>query len=354
MRKIISTLSLSVLLAACSGGGGSSDASQPVSPNPTTNNQQPAKPAEKPTESKEQAKPEQPKAEEPKEQPKPEQPKVEEPKEQPKPEQPKVEEPTKPTEPTKEQKTVGQANGGETFSPDKANKDLDHAPIYFKETIRNKLGAVDNGRLVHENKEFGVQKISAQENPERNGDLYSAEQIVVKLEPNNERLSGDNYELKLLGSNGYYGYYTTINEAHDGTILNFVVGAEKESFSQDENNARIDKNLTATFKAQDGFVYALHSAPGIKKGDLEIRYVDGKASGEVVRNGEQLFNVTAENVNSIVFNPVKDVDGIKQGQKAIGDVKFIDENMMSKGQYISGIVENDAWMGVFAAEKQAK
>lgn len=386
-KRLLPTLCLSALLAACSGGGGGSNNNNP-SPTPVPqaqgNNQvkpdnkpesNPEKPADKPMDNVNQGKPVQPEQpvlpmvdnkpaepEKPTDKPidnanqgkpvEPEQPNV-------KPEEPKVEpKPEQPVPPMVDNKPGESGNPVEEPKDSKAVKYIGH-------------GESQSSGDIEWNKnrdEITVYEISAKEDEYNNNTKYTRTEKTIQLK--SDTMEGS-HEFYVLGDNAYYGAFSDVDQLDKygigaGQFKTFVRAADEKLIAKD-----VSTSLNAKYYKNNGFLYGAtgknrESDPNlVGRGDIDIQITKGHITGTVNEkdSDETLFNIKGD-VASLAEQglEVAPADGINKPQygvtardKAVFNADFVNSNENSNDQkYFIGNGRADGWIGVFGAERDTR
>lgn len=174
-------------------------------------------------------------------------------------------------------------------------------------------------------------------------------------------LDGSDYKLYLLAPNSkvYYGFYSDAlnNEitSIDDKYNNYFYLFDKNTISKD-----VPTSLTATYVKEDGFIYGSTgkeegSTHLPQVGTVNLRFVDGKAQGEVIdRSGhnEEVFTFSGDSKN-LVITPTDKNRITTQRDPASMELNFIDSKQGANDyKYVTGTTKGDHWSGVLAAEQK--
>ncbi|WP_373767731.1 hypothetical protein [Glaesserella sp.] len=181
------------------------------------------------------------------------------------------------------------------------------------------------------------------------------------------------YQIHLLTDNVFYGYYA--NAQRDFTV---EAGDRFNEYFAVIDDSRITKSvpldLTATYRKENGFLYGSNyhvqdfAARITKRGNVDIRFENGKATGSIVDldfgENETVFEISGD-TKQLILEPTESNAIIqahlhhnqqkfqKGFEKAAMDITFIDSATGADDQkYLIGTARSDMWSGVLAAEKQ--
>ncbi|HDR1007794.1 TPA: hypothetical protein QB286_002051 [Pasteurella multocida] len=197
----------------------------------------------------------------------------------------------------------------------------------------------------------------------RNKTTEHSQIITLQVGDNN----GDNYHFTLLDNNSmYYGYRQRANSDETGIHYDLIYTIENQALIGD-----IPRNYTATYKKNHGFIYTPYNLSSIsennilKKGNVEIYYRDGNVTGDVYHPDNQtnaIFKITGSG-NQLTIASTKNIrdsdTSIEPNEKAVMDVKFIHSTQDIKDyKYIVGTSKTvgdpskTGWSALLFAEKQ--
>lgn len=297
MKKILTALSLSFLITACSGGGGGNDgAPAPQSNNPQPQVQQPA--GQNPT-----AKPD-------------------------------------------DNGQAGQSSGEKPQKKDDNQQKHNNSTTPLLEMEQTSLP----GYAPHS-------PITTVYYFDRDG--YT-EQPIGRLNSGNST-HGSDYEFNLVnGENdvdGFWGYYRvpTTGSGSGNTTGNRTLSGIIYVTSYDSTKKMDTTNLTHQYQKEGGFLYNIKTKGSTEdyvpnEGDIYLNFRDGRVvehMSEVRKGGDILFKIVGD-VNGLQFRPQDEVTskGIT-GNSTTATPHFIQDG---DRETVTGVVDADNWSGVFYAE----
>ncbi|OOF71024.1 hypothetical protein [Rodentibacter caecimuris] len=166
----------------------------------------------------------------------------------------------------------------------------------------------------------------------------------------NTNQEGVNYQFQKLGEGeniaAYYGYVKDSLD-YKNIITNYVLVTNNNLKSSPA------ESFSANYYKQKGFYYNSRNVPVVRQGDVSLTFKNGKAIGSILVDGNPIFELSG-NVENIVFAPTNDAEqfNISRGDKAAMIPEFFDSKHGQNDQkYLLGEVKTDAWQGILGAER---
>ena len=330
-QKYIALISLSILLAACgsSGGKGGNDQSsqpkkeinQPVAPatsKPNQNTENGSKPV-----LKEQEKP-----------------------------MDKVENQSSKNENKVVQPAIDQANDKKVDVPSEINKAVE---TWFS-----------GGGSAYSKDEVRVYKIIENEQNRYDDDpnIKELKPEVIQLSIGMNNNKDNDYAIKLLDENLYYGYYRDSTDMKR-TNINYIYSFKESA----ENKANLN-GLNATYEGE--FLYTLKSNPDLAtRSKVYLKYENGEAKGKATsvqvapgEEGRKLFDINsdANNIRTLIFNPAtEELDNSIYNETVVVrknspdriaiDTHFINGQDGKENKHLIGKGSNDKYWGILGVGK---